>query len=107
VLYSIIFRDQAAQMWANFALIPQWFQYLYLSVFSVIWGLPIAKDNMSLMFSSVKNAIADRREFKIEKIKAFNKEAAYVELRKELFTKGMTQKQVDIFEKVFKAGQEE
>ena len=34
----------AVVMWGNFGLIPEWFQILFVSIYSSIWGLPIAKE---------------------------------------------------------------
>ena len=107
VVYSIVFPTQAVQMWKHFDLIPEWFRYLYLSVFGVIWGLPIAKDNISLMFESVKSLAADRREYKIEKLKTLNEAKIFESLRKSIFTKGLTQAQVDDVKAALRAGQED
>lgn len=94
----------AVTMWANFALIPEWFQILFVSVYSSIWGLPIAKEYLGGMFKSLGGAMEARREFKLEKAR-INREAAYAVLRNKMFPKGMTQGQVDILEEVFDAGE--
>jgi len=93
ILYSIIFPSKAEALWFNFEAIPQWVQYIYLGMLSVTWGLPIAKENIGLMFSSIGRGMAARRDFKLEKIKAINEEVLATELRRTLFKNGMTQEQ--------------
>ena len=93
ILYSIIFPSKAEDLWHNFGLIPQWVQYVYVAMLSVTWGLPIAKENIGLMFSSIGKGLESRREYKIEKIKALNEEMLANELRRTLFKNGMTQEQ--------------
>ncbi len=104
IIFSIIVPSRAADMWHNFSLIPQWVQYIYVGMLSVTWGLPVAKENIGLMFSSIGRAVETRREFKLEKAR-INKEAMYAVLRAKLFTHGMTQPQVDIFDEAVKAGE--
>jgi len=93
ILYSIIFPSKADDLWRNFGLIPQWVQYVYVAMLSVTWGLPIAKENIGLMFSSIGKGLEARREYKIEKIKAINEEVLATELRRTIFKNGMTPEQ--------------
>lgn len=94
----------AVTMWHNFTLIPEWFQILFVSVYSSIWGLPIAKEYLGGMFRSLSAARESSREYKLEKAR-INREAAYAVLRSKLFPKGMSQDQVNVFEQVFDAGE--
>jgi hypothetical protein len=95
ILYSILFPSKAEALWHNFNLIPQWVQYVYVAMLSVTWGLPVAKENVGLMFSSIGRAIEARRDYKLEKAR-INREAVFASLRAKLFPKGMSQAQVDI-----------
>lgn len=96
VLVSVFFPEYATTMWTNFKIIPEWFQILFVSVYSAIWGLPIIKENVGNMFKSIGNAIELRREYKIKK---YNAKAFFDVVRKGLFPKGMTKEQVEMFEK--------
>jgi len=68
VIFSVIFPSAASVMWENFRHIPEWFQILFVSVYSSIWGLPIAKEYLGGMFKGISNAIELRREFKLAKL---------------------------------------
>ncbi len=104
IIYSIIFPSRAADMWHNFSLIPQWVQYIYVGMLSVTWGLPVAKENIGLMFSSIGRAVETRREFKLEKAR-INREASFAVLRAKMFPQGLTQPQVDIMNEAFDKGE--
>jgi len=96
ILYSIVFPSKAEALWHNFGLIPEWVQYVYVAMLSVTWGLPIAKENIGLMFTSIGRGLEARRQYKIDKIQAkalLNEKALADNLRKSLFKKGMTEEQ--------------
>jgi len=103
ILFSVCFPKQAEVMWHNFALIPDWFQWLFLSVYSAIWGLPIIKGG----YGAITDLLQTRREYKIEKIKAFSEAKFFNSIKQSIFTKGVTQSQVEAFQKAIKEGQEE
>ena len=103
ILYSIVFPSKAAALWNNFDLIPEWVRYIYLAMLSVTWGLPIAKENIGLMFSSIGRGIAANREFRLEKAK-INHKVVMDSVRKAWFPKGMSQAQVDVLESALKEG---
>ncbi len=96
----------AATMWANFTLIPEWFQTLFVSVYCSIWGLPIAKEYLGGMFKSLGNAIDAKREFKLENAR-INKQAFYSSLRNapQFIGKGLDQNTVDMLDKAIDAGE--
>ena len=94
----------AVIMWGNFNLIPEWFQILFVSVYSSIWGLPIAREYLGGMFKSLGGAMEARRGFILDKVR-INREAAFAVLRSKLFPKGMSQGQVDVVEEAFTAGE--
>ena len=93
----------AVTMWANFTLIPEWFQILFVSVYSSIWGLPIAKEYLGGMFKSLGNAVGARREFKLEKAR-INRKAVFDVIRQEL-GKGLDQSTVAMVEKALDEGE--
>lgn len=103
IFYSILFPSKAEALWHNFGLIPQWVQYVYVAMLSVTWGLPIAKENIGLMFSSIGKAIETRREYKLEKAR-IDRKAFFDGIRK-IFPKGMSQSQVDIIENALDEGE--
>lgn len=102
ILYSILFPSKADALWHNFGLIPQWVQYVYVAMLSVTWGLPIAKENIGLMFSSIGRAIETRREYKLEKAR-INRDAVFASIRKSLG--GIDQKTVDVIDDALDAGE--
>lgn len=93
----------AITMWANFKLIPEWFQILFVSVYSSIWGLPIAKEYLGGMFKSLGNAIELKREYKIR----VNREAFFNSVRQEPEFKkqGIAQRMVDILDTAIDRGE--
>jgi hypothetical protein len=103
ILYSIIFPSKAQALWNNFELIPQWVQYIYMAMLSVTWGLPIAKENIGLLFSSIGTAVAGRREFKIQKLQVINEAKVAEKLRETIFKAGMTQSQWEAVQDAIKA----
>lgn len=97
ILYSIVFPSKADSLWHNFGLIPQWVQYVYVAMLSVTWGLPVAKENIGLMFSSIGKGLEARREYKLEKAR-INHKTVIDAIRKAWFPKGMNQAQVDLID---------
>ena len=89
----------AVTMWANFQLIPEWFQILFVSVYSSIWGLPIAKEYLGGMFKSLGGAIEARREYKLR----INREAVFASIRKSIG--GIDQKTVDLIDDALDEGE--
>lgn len=104
IFYSIIFPEKATALWTNFNQIPQFIQYIYIAMISVTWGLPVAKENIGLMFSSIGNAVSAHRDFKLEKAK-INRKVVLDDIRKELFPNGMTQAQVNVFDHALDMGE--
>ncbi len=106
ILYSILFPSKAEALWHNFGLIPQWVQYIYLGMLSVTWGLPIAKENIGLMFSSIGRGIEARREFKLEKAR-INREAVFDSLRNspQFKGKGIDKVTVEMVNEALNAGE--
>lgn len=99
VAFSILFPQKAEVMWHNFSLMPEWFQWLFLSVYSSIWGLPIVKNG----YGAITELLQARRDFKIDKIKATNDAKFFEVIRQKVFKAGMTQVQVDAMEEALKA----
>lgn len=92
VIFSVIFPSKAEVMWHNFSLMPDWFQWLFLSVYSAIWGLPFIKTG----YGAFTELLAGRRDFKLQKasiVSGINEKKLAEELRKNLFPKGMTESQ--------------
>lgn len=106
ILYSILRPNSAEDLWHNFELIPQWVQYIYLGMLSVTWGLPIAKENIGLMFSSIGRGITARREFRLEKAR-INRDALFASIRasSRFKGKGIDQETVDLINTAVDAGE--
>ncbi len=71
---------------------------------SVTWGLPIAKENIGLMFSSIGRGMEARRDFQLAKAK-INRAAMFAKLNGTLFPKGPNQQQVDQLDQAIDAGE--
>lgn len=97
ILYSIIRPSGAEALWHNFEMIPEWVRYIYLAMLSVTWGLPIAKENIGLMFSSIGRAVEARRDYKLARAQ-INHKMVIDAIRKAWFPKGMNQAQVDLID---------
>ncbi len=95
ILYSIVCPDQAEVLWHNFRIIPHWVVYIYVAMLSVTWGLPVAKENIGLMFSSIGRGLAASREFKLAKAQ-INHKVVIDALKKAWFPKGMNQAEVNL-----------
>lgn len=104
MILSIVAPEYASAMWSRFEAIPQWFQILFVSVYSVIWGLPIAKDYLGGMFSSLGRAVADRREYKLE-VKRIDMKKVFDSLRADM-KGGISQETVDMINRAVARGQE-
>lgn len=105
VVLSICLPKHAAVMWGNFSLIPQWFQWLFLAVYSSIWGIPIVKNGYGA-FTDLLQSKQDH-EYRVEQVKAnINETKVFDSLRQSIFTHGLTQQQVTAVEAALKAGQD-
>lgn len=100
IVFSILFPGQAAQMWANFGLIPNWFSDLFKVMTLAIWGIPVAAPIIGGMFTGITHAIEARREYKIKK---FNTQLMFDTIRKGLGG-SIDQKNVDLINAALKAG---
>lgn len=93
IIFSVLFPSKAEVMWHNFSLVPEFFQWLFLSVYSSIWGIPIVKGG----YGAITELLASNKQFKLDKetIKAngIDEKKLADELRRTLFTSGMTQPQ--------------
>ena len=103
VIVSILLPSYAEVMWANFEKIPEWFRILFVSVYSVIWGLPVAREHIGGMFKSLGNVMQARREYKVE-IAKYNRKAVFDTIR-QLFPKGMNQAQVNLINEALDKGE--
>ena len=90
----------AVIMWHNFTLIPEWFQILFVSIYSSIWGLPIAKEYLGGMFKALGNGLEARREYKL------NRAAIFAQVKSKWFPKGMNQQQVNDLDKAIDSGEQ-
>lgn len=96
VLFTMLFPAKASTMWSNFNLMPQWFQWLFLAVYSSIWGIPVSK----WAAGGLGSFLSGRREYKL------NKAAIYAQLKREGVFKG-TQEEVAKIERALDAGENE
>lgn len=98
--------NRGKEIFENISLIPVWYAQLYVAIYCVIWGIPIAASAMSSIFGAVQTAWAMRQDKKIEKIQVMGeaqqigKDAAKKEifdtLKKATGLNGYTQQQVDM-----------
>lgn len=104
IVYTMFFPKEAATMWANFTLVPDFMQWLFMAVYSSIWGIPVIKGG----YGAITDLLQSRREFKLSKTQiqgdtqvslakcSLNEKVLADEIRKALFSRdGMTQAQWD------------
>lgn len=104
-LISMFAPEYAKIMWQNFEAIPLEFKQLFILIYGVIWGLPIAKEHVGNMFSAISRGLAAHREYRLDKAE-INRDAAFIALKAKWFSKnGMNQKQVNEFNEILDAGE--
>ncbi len=101
IIFTIMFPSQAKEMWGNFSLVPEYFQWLFLSVYSAIWGIPIVKGG----YGAITDLLQQRRDYKLEVKKAQYNRKAVFDVLKTLFPKGMDQEQVNLIDKALDEGE--
>lgn len=102
VLFTMLFPTKAKIMWENFTLIPEWFQWLFMSVYSAIWGLPIVKGG----YGAITDLLSARRDYKLEVQKTVYNRKAVFDTIKQMFPNGMNQTQVDLVDRALDAGEQ-
>ncbi len=66
ILITMFMPTYAAVLWANVRLIPEFYWTLYSAVVLTIWGIPVASNLVSSVFSGFSSYTADKRADKIE-----------------------------------------
>lgn len=66
IIMSVVYPAGAQDLWHNLSLIPQSYWSLYSAVVLTIWGIPVASNLISSVFSGLTNFSADKRADKIE-----------------------------------------
>jgi len=96
---SMIAPSYAKIMWANFYDIPADFRQFFFIVYGVILGLPLAKDTIGQVISSMGRGLEARREYKL------NRAAIFSHVKTKWFPKGMNQLQVADLDQAIDAGE--
>lgn len=102
IIITVWNPSSGKEIFNSIGIIPQWYAMLYVAVVGVIWGLPIASNWMSSVFSNIQDAWSLRQDKKIEKIKAVNETKLFASLRKTIFKQGLTQEQVGAIQEALK-----
>ncbi len=102
IVYTMFCPERAAVMWGNFNTIPQMFQYLFMTVYGSIWGIPLAQDGHSLILGLLQQ----RSDNKVAQIQAaqLDETALANKARELLFPKGMTESEWQAIVNIAKAG---
>lgn len=101
LMLSILFPKVASTMWHNFDSIPHWFQWIFIAVYSSIWGLPIARGG----YGTIVDLLNNKTERQVIKIKALNEKAMADSLRNSVFKNTLTQDQWNAIVDAAKAGE--
>lgn len=106
VIIMCISTRRGVEIFNALQLIPVWYATLYAAIYGVIWGLPVAANTMSTIFTAINSAWLNRQDKKIERIQVLGeatqigKEAAKKEIfdtvKKVTGLKGFSQAQVDV-----------
>lgn len=97
-------KNFAETMWHNFDLIPVWYRTLFGAIYCTIWGIPLAAGYVGGIFSGIGNVIERRQQVSLEKAR-INRKVVMDDIREGLFPKGMSQAQVDLFDRALDAGE--
>lgn len=85
---SITLPNQAAVMWANLELIPEWFRLLFSTIYLTIWGINVIPPYIDRIFQGITKTRMATRTYKIKKAeiryKELNQKVLFGELKKEL-----------------------
>lgn len=74
------FPEYADQVFKNLNTLPEWYVTAAVATQLTIWGIPIASNVVSGIFSNLSSAMDARRQFKLEKA-TIDKKAFYEALR--------------------------
>ncbi len=106
IVITCIVPEYGKRIFENLSLIPVGFMQLWAAVVGVIWGLPIAANTMSVIFTSIQDGWNARNQGKIEKINALGiagkigkeeaKQEVFEVMKKAVGLNGYTQGQVDM-----------
>lgn len=66
ILITMFMPNYAQVLWANVRMIPEFYWTLYSAVVLTIWGIPVASNIVSGVFSGFSSYAADRRQDKIQ-----------------------------------------
>ncbi len=58
----------AKTIFDNLNQLPQWYLVLYTSIIAVIWGIPVQGSIMNMVVEGVKGAVANRRDYSLQKL---------------------------------------
>lgn len=72
IILSVVYPPGAVELWHNLALIPQSYWSLYSAIVLTIWGIPVASNLISSVFSGFTSYTAVKRADKIELQKVSN-----------------------------------
>jgi hypothetical protein len=95
------YPEYAEMVFKNLNALPEWYLIIYTGIIGVIYGIPVPGSVMGNIWQGIKDSREKTREFKLQKL---NAKAALDTMRKLVFTKGMTQQQVDAIKASWKAG---
>ena len=87
IIVVLIAPNRGKDLFNNLGLIPVWYAQLYVAVTAVIWGLPVAANAVSSIFTAVQSAWQERQQTKADTATAIvqaNQEHKE-QIKKELF----------------------
>ncbi len=110
IVITCVSPSTGKDIFASISIVPQWYAMLDVAIIGTVFGLPIAVNWMSSVFSGIQDAWLNRQDKKIEKIQVLGeaqqigKDAAKKEIfdtmKKAVNLNGYTQSQVDILNPV-------
>lgn len=74
IVITCIVPEYGRRIFENLSVIPVGFMQLWAAVVGVIWGLPIAANTMTAIFSAIQSGWNLRNQGKIEKIQAIGQQ---------------------------------
>lgn len=79
VIYTVVWPSHARVLWDNFRLIPDFYWSLYSAIVLTIWGIPVASNLVSTIFSGFTSASSAKRQdnIELEKVSSEQYKAAF------------------------------
>lgn len=95
------YPEYAQHLFSNLNTLPEWYLIIFTGMVGVIWGIPVPGSVMGNIWEGIKEARANSREFKLEKLRINRKQ--FYDTARQVSGQPLSQQYVAQTEKVFDA----